>query len=320
MIHRLFDPLIEQAAELGAGLDWKTSLQEVAAAAGLGLPEYRVTDVGPDHAKEFSAEAVIGGDVLGEGAGPIEEGRRAAGRGGRLRAVCAEFPDVLPDWARDAAGTMPELPEVEVVRRGLQEWVSGRTVSHVEVRHPRAIRRHDAGATDFAALIERTDDRRAPAGAASTCGCRWPPPGAPSLPTAAIVGHLGMSGQLLVQPGRRPDETHLRVRFDFDDGGRELRFVDQRTFGGLAVADLVDDGAGGHVPEPVRHIARDPLDPRSTMTPSSSAVRAKAIGDQAGPAGPDASPPASGTSTPTRRSGAAACTASDRRTGSRRGR
>ena len=69
VIHRLFDPMIERAAELGAGLDWKTSLQEVAAMAGLGLPEYRVTDVGPDHAKEFSATAVVGGEVLGEGAG-----------------------------------------------------------------------------------------------------------------------------------------------------------------------------------------------------------------------------------------------------------
>ena len=81
MIHRLFDPLIERAAELGAGLDWKTSLQEVAAAAGLGLPEYRVTDVGPDHAKEFSAQAVIGGEVLGEGAGrskKVAEQRAAA--------------------------------------------------------------------------------------------------------------------------------------------------------------------------------------------------------------------------------------------------
>jgi len=69
VIHGLFDPLIERAAELGAGLDWKTSLQEVSAAAGLGVPEYQVTDVGPDHAKEFSARAVIGGQVLGEGAG-----------------------------------------------------------------------------------------------------------------------------------------------------------------------------------------------------------------------------------------------------------
>lgn len=81
VIHGLFDPLIERAAELGAGLDWKTSLQEVAAAAGLGVPEYHVTDVGPDHAKEFSAQAVIAGQVLGEGAGrskKVAEQRAAA--------------------------------------------------------------------------------------------------------------------------------------------------------------------------------------------------------------------------------------------------
>lgn len=96
VIHRLFDPLIEQAAELGAGLDWKTSLQEVAAAAGLGLPEYRVTDVGPDHAKEFSAQAVVGGDVLGAGEGrskKVAEQQAAAAAYGR---ICSEFPDVLP--------------------------------------------------------------------------------------------------------------------------------------------------------------------------------------------------------------------------------
>jgi ribonuclease-3 len=69
VIHRLFDPLIERASELGAGLDWKTSLQEIAAVHDLGLPEYVVTDVGPDHAKEFSARAVVGGLVLGEGVG-----------------------------------------------------------------------------------------------------------------------------------------------------------------------------------------------------------------------------------------------------------
>ena len=69
VIHRLFDPLIEQASALGAGLDWKTSLQEISAAHDLGLPEYVVTDEGPDHAKEFFARAVIGGHVLGEGHG-----------------------------------------------------------------------------------------------------------------------------------------------------------------------------------------------------------------------------------------------------------
>ncbi len=96
VIHGLFDPMIEKAAELGAGLDWKTSLQEVAAAAGLGLPEYRVTDVGPDHAKEFSAEAVVGGQVLGDGVGrskKVAEQRAAATAYGR---ILDDHPDVRP--------------------------------------------------------------------------------------------------------------------------------------------------------------------------------------------------------------------------------
>ena len=149
---------------------------------------------------------------------------------------------------------MPELPEVEVVRRGLQEWVSGRPIASVEVRHPRAVRRHAAGGGDFA---DRLAGRRV------QCVSRrgkylW-------LPLAdedsAVVAHLGMSGQLLVLPPDAPDGPHLRVRIRFADGGRELRFVDQRTFGGLALADLVPDEMGGRVPAPVRHIARDPLDP-----------------------------------------------------------
>jgi len=90
VLHGLFDPMIERAAELGAGLDWKTSLQEVAAAAGLGLPEYRVTDVGPDHAKEFSAEAVVGGNVLGSGAG---RSKKVA----EQRAAAAAYERILQD-------------------------------------------------------------------------------------------------------------------------------------------------------------------------------------------------------------------------------
>ena len=89
VIHRLFDPLIELASALGAGLDWKTSLQEIAAAHELGLPEYLVTDVGPDHAKEFFAQAVVGGSVLGEGAGrskKVAEQQAASAAYARIRA------------------------------------------------------------------------------------------------------------------------------------------------------------------------------------------------------------------------------------------
>lgn len=69
VIRGLFVPVIHQSADLGAGLDWKTSLQEAAAAAGRGAPEYVVTHEGPDHAREFSAQAVVDGVVLGVGAG-----------------------------------------------------------------------------------------------------------------------------------------------------------------------------------------------------------------------------------------------------------
>lgn len=68
-IERIFGPLIASSSQLGAGLDWKTSLQELSAELDKGVPEYRVTDTGPDHAKEFTAEAIVGGEVLGIGHG-----------------------------------------------------------------------------------------------------------------------------------------------------------------------------------------------------------------------------------------------------------
>ena len=68
-MHRLFDPLIEAAAALGAGLDWKTSLQELAAERGLGVPEYLIEDEGPDHMKTFTAQVRVGGRSYGNGIG-----------------------------------------------------------------------------------------------------------------------------------------------------------------------------------------------------------------------------------------------------------
>ncbi|MGW1431317.1 bifunctional DNA-formamidopyrimidine glycosylase/DNA-(apurinic or apyrimidinic site) lyase [Streptomyces sp. NPDC002431] len=146
---------------------------------------------------------------------------------------------------------MPELPEVEVVRRGLERWTAGRTVAGAEVLHPRAVRRHPGGGADFEARLTG-----ARFGTAMRRGkYLWIP-----LDDAAgsLLGHLGMSGQLLVQPEDAPDEKHLRVRVRFDDAlGTELRFVDQRTFGGLSLHDNTPDG----LPEAIAHIARDPLDP-----------------------------------------------------------
>ncbi|MGW1613089.1 bifunctional DNA-formamidopyrimidine glycosylase/DNA-(apurinic or apyrimidinic site) lyase [Streptomyces sp. NPDC002285] len=146
---------------------------------------------------------------------------------------------------------MPELPEVEVVRRGLERWVAHRTVADAEVLHPRAVRRHIAGGDDFAHRLKGhrigTPSRRGK--------YLW-------LPLEdthqSILAHLGMSGQLLVQPSTAPDEKHLRIRVRFADAlDTELRFVDQRTFGGLSLHDNTPDG----LPEVIAHIARDPLDP-----------------------------------------------------------
>lgn len=68
-VHHLIDPLMRNSARLGAGLDWKTSLQELASASGTGMPEYRVSEEGPDHEKLFTAHAVIGREAFGEGIG-----------------------------------------------------------------------------------------------------------------------------------------------------------------------------------------------------------------------------------------------------------
>jgi ribonuclease-3 len=69
VVHRLFDPLIDNAASLGAGLDWKTSLQELTAARGIGVPEYGVVEQGPDHAKQFTATVTVRGVAYGSGVG-----------------------------------------------------------------------------------------------------------------------------------------------------------------------------------------------------------------------------------------------------------
>ncbi|MFF0576913.1 bifunctional DNA-formamidopyrimidine glycosylase/DNA-(apurinic or apyrimidinic site) lyase [Streptosporangium saharense] len=146
---------------------------------------------------------------------------------------------------------MPELPEVEVVRRGLERWVRGRVVARAEVLHPRAIRRHVPGAEEFAARLKgRT------VGSAERRGkYLW----LPLDGTDAILAHLGMSGQLLVVEPDTPPEKHLRVRISFTDGGPDLRFVDQRTFGHVLVTPLAEAG-GRQVPEPIVHIAADPFE------------------------------------------------------------
>ncbi|WP_093146673.1 bifunctional DNA-formamidopyrimidine glycosylase/DNA-(apurinic or apyrimidinic site) lyase [Saccharopolyspora antimicrobica] len=171
---------------------------------------------------------------------------------------------------------MPELPEVEVVRRGVAEHAIGRTVSAVEVLHPRAVRRHVPGPEDLAGRLAG----RVLSAARRRGKYLWLELGGGEPRTSggeALVVHLGMSGQLLVQPSDVPDEKHLRVRFRFADGGPELRFVDQRTFGGLHLADLVEvDGLA--LPEPIAHIAPDPLEESFDLDRVAERLRARRTG------------------------------------------
>ncbi|MCZ2403472.1 bifunctional DNA-formamidopyrimidine glycosylase/DNA-(apurinic or apyrimidinic site) lyase [Paenarthrobacter sp. Z7-10] len=200
---------------------------------------------------------------------------------------------------------MPELPEVEVVRRGLARWVSGRTITGVQVLDPRSIRRHALGVEDFRGnLIGTTvldvvrrgkflwlplgemkpdddglvhaDDDGGPVHAGGDGGLVQA--GGDGLPHTALMAHLGMSGQLLMQDPGQPDEKHLKVRLTLspqDGAPDELRFVDQRIFGGLFVTSLIptaDGHPGGHsaaalplIAAEAAHIGRDPLDPAFSM-------------------------------------------------------
>jgi formamidopyrimidine-DNA glycosylase len=145
---------------------------------------------------------------------------------------------------------VPELPEVEVVRRGLAAHVAGRTISAVRVHHPRAVRRHEAGPADLTARL---------LGARITgTGRRGKYLWLTLDDGSALVVHLGMSGQMLL--GEVPNENHLRIATLLDDG-TTLSFVDQRTFGGWMLADVVTID-GTDIPMPVAHLARDPLDPK----------------------------------------------------------
>ena len=144
---------------------------------------------------------------------------------------------------------MPELPEVEVVRRGLAAHVTGHSITAVRVHHPRAVRRHDAGPADLTARLLGSR--------VTGTGRRGKFLWLTLDGGEALVMHLGMSGQMLLGPVARTE--HLRIATLLDDG-TALSFVDQRTFGGWMLADLVTVD-GSEVPEPVAHIARDPLDP-----------------------------------------------------------
>lgn len=136
---------------------------------------------------------------------------------------------------------------------GLAEHLIGRRVDDLEVLHPRAVRRHLLGADDLRNRLrgKKIDDveRRGK--------YLWLDAADAADDVAAVV-HLGMSGQMLLAEAGAPDPTHLRIRAVLDDGN-ELRFVDQRTFGGWHLDEYVAAGER-RLPESIAHIAPDPFD------------------------------------------------------------
>src|SRR5580692_1915249 len=152
---------------------------------------------------------------------------------------------------------MPELPEVETVRAGIERHVVGRTVATAQVLNARAVRRDLAGPDGFAAAMAgRTFLRAERRGKYLWFALD---------DSEALLAHLGMSGQLLVGDPDRPLSPHVRARFTFTDGGPDLRFTDQRTFGHLMLApfahgDLDGPGETREVPAPIAHIAPDPME------------------------------------------------------------
>jgi formamidopyrimidine-DNA glycosylase len=168
---------------------------------------------------------------------------------------------------------MPELPEVETVRRGLAESMIGARIEKVIVHDGRSLKRHLSGVADFEAKVSGQEV----ADVVRRGKFLWLPLGGGEN---ALVGHLGMSGQMLIRtPEFDPDNLNrVTIGFRTKSGKNlELRFVDQRIFGSLAVEPLVataDGRTGGYssannlgqtwenlIPASAAHIARDPLDP-----------------------------------------------------------
>ncbi|MCH7231461.1 bifunctional DNA-formamidopyrimidine glycosylase/DNA-(apurinic or apyrimidinic site) lyase [Glycomyces sp. L485] len=158
---------------------------------------------------------------------------------------------------------MPELPEVETIRRGVDAAFRGGRISAVAVYNPRTVRRHPAGAEDFAASLEG----QVITGSGRRGKFMWL-----TLDDGrALVCHLGMSGQFLVRaPGVTPHK-HLRALLRFEDE-RELWFVDQRTFGFLEIAEF-----DGHVPTTLSHIAPDVFEPEFDAAQCAARLRSRRI-------------------------------------------
>ena len=148
---------------------------------------------------------------------------------------------------------MPELPEVETVRAGLAKWTIGEKIKRSEQLHPRAVKGEIPLSIFDGAKIEQVNRRGK---------FLWFEFNRPEV----LVAHLGMSGQFLIQERTKPREKHARAVFELKSG-REIRFIDQRTFGWLAVSKLINN-----VPELAAHIGLDLFDPQFSFKTAAASI------------------------------------------------
>jgi formamidopyrimidine-DNA glycosylase len=149
---------------------------------------------------------------------------------------------------------MPELPEVETVRRGLENSVMGFSVQKVEIYDKRSLRKNLGGQSSFVSELQTLT-----LGTFERSGkFLW----IPVTESRGLVTHLGMSGQVLVRRQNSPQDKSERIRLVVrkDQKLVEIRFIDQRLFGGMYIDDLVTDSSGRKIPSSITHIALDPLD------------------------------------------------------------
>jgi ribonuclease III len=125
LVHRLFDPVIKRSALLGAGLDWKTSLQELTADRGLGVPDYQVRDSGPDHQKMFRAVVKVGARELGAGEGRSKKAAEQLAAEHAYRSITAETAEKAGDQNQDDVERAVVIPDssTEPVTAALQDSV-----------------------------------------------------------------------------------------------------------------------------------------------------------------------------------------------------
>ena len=176
VVHLLFDPLLEAAAAMGAGLDWKTSLQELSAVRELGMPEYVIQDEGPDHMKTFTARVRVADRLHGHGVGRSKKEAEQQAAESAYRTLSEELPTPVPERRTEPRTAHPRRRRCLSFPRSRSSGAASRPMcSTIRSSRSRSSTPARCGAMPVARRLRGPADRPhvhcAPAGAASTSGC-----------------------------------------------------------------------------------------------------------------------------------------------------